>query len=123
MRWSAGCCWTSWIWLEVRSKTTRSFESRDRSNKFQLKRTWVRQTFPSDPDAASSVSCSHSQDDLGVDLDTHRKPKNARSKRALEAREPKEVEDPRTAVFVKGTHTGELINNVMKELVSQVSKK
>lgn len=35
----------------------------------------------------------------------------------MEAREPKEVEDPRTAVFVKGTHTGEILNNVMKELV------
>lgn len=47
----------------------------------------------------------------------NRKPRNARSKRAMEAREPKEVEDPRTAVFVKGTHTGEILNNVMKELV------
>ncbi|KAK7042973.1 rRNA-binding ribosome biosynthesis protein rpf2 [Paramarasmius palmivorus] len=46
------------------------------------------------------------------------KPKNARSKRALEAREPKEIEDPRTAVFVKGTHTGEVVNNVMKDLMA-----
>ncbi|KAI0761533.1 Brix-domain-containing protein [Trametes elegans] len=46
------------------------------------------------------------------------KPKNARSKRALQAREPKEVEDPRTAVFVKGTHTGEKVNGVMKELMA-----
>ncbi|KAF8634907.1 hypothetical protein AX15_000654 [Amanita polypyramis BW_CC] len=46
------------------------------------------------------------------------KPKNARSKRALEARRPKEVEDPRTAVFVKGTHVGELLNNAMKELMA-----
>ena len=46
-----------------------------------------------------------------------RKPKNARSKRAMQAREPKEVEDPRTAVFVKGTHVGETVNGVMKELV------
>ncbi|EEB96611.1 hypothetical protein MPER_04228 [Moniliophthora perniciosa FA553] len=45
------------------------------------------------------------------------KPKNARSKRALEAREPKEIEDPRTAVFVKGTHTGEVVNNVTKDLL------
>ncbi|KAH9921011.1 Brix domain-containing protein [Fomitopsis serialis] len=44
------------------------------------------------------------------------KPKNARSKRALQAREPKEVEDARTAIFVKGTHTGEKVNAVMKEL-------
>ncbi|KAI0328072.1 Brix-domain-containing protein [Cubamyces sp. BRFM 1775] len=46
------------------------------------------------------------------------KPKNARSKRALQAREPKEVEDPRTAIFVKGTHTGEKVNGVMKELMA-----
>jgi hypothetical protein len=52
-----------------------------------------------------------------ADVCAPRKPKNARSKRALEAREPKEVEDPRTAIFVKGTHTGEKLNVVMKELV------
>ncbi|TFY52629.1 hypothetical protein EVG20_g10471 [Dentipellis fragilis] len=46
------------------------------------------------------------------------KPKNARSKRAMEAREPKEVEDARTAIFVKGTHTGEVVTKVMKELMS-----
>lgn len=46
------------------------------------------------------------------------KPRNARSKRALEAREAKEIEDVRTAVFVKGTHTGEVVNGVMKELMA-----
>ncbi|KAF8640338.1 hypothetical protein AX17_000010 [Amanita inopinata Kibby_2008] len=46
------------------------------------------------------------------------KPKNARSKRALEARAPKEIEDPRTAIFVRGTHTGELLNNVMRDLMA-----
>ncbi|KAG1758372.1 Brix-domain-containing protein [Suillus occidentalis] len=46
------------------------------------------------------------------------KPRNARSKRALEAREAKEVEDVRTAIFVKGTHTGEIVNGVMKELMA-----
>ncbi|KDQ57280.1 hypothetical protein JAAARDRAFT_194434 [Jaapia argillacea MUCL 33604] len=46
------------------------------------------------------------------------KPKNARSKRALEAREAKEIEDTRTAIFIKGTHTGEVVNNVMKELMA-----
>jgi len=46
------------------------------------------------------------------------KPKNARSKRALEAREPKEVEDSRTIVFVPGTHTGEVVNGAMKELMA-----
>ncbi|RDX41145.1 Brix-domain-containing protein [Lentinus brumalis] len=46
------------------------------------------------------------------------KPKNARSKRVLQAREPKEIEDPRTAIFVKGTHAGERVNAVMKELMA-----
>ncbi|KAJ7733255.1 Brix-domain-containing protein [Mycena maculata] len=46
------------------------------------------------------------------------KPKNARSKRALDARSPKEVEDPRTTVFVRGTHTGELLNGVMRDLMA-----
>ncbi|KAG6375782.1 hypothetical protein JVT61DRAFT_2632 [Boletus reticuloceps] len=47
-----------------------------------------------------------------------RKPRNARSKRALEAREPKEVEDARTAIFVRGTHAGEVVQNAMKELMA-----
>ncbi|KAF9235296.1 Brix-domain-containing protein [Melanogaster broomeanus] len=46
------------------------------------------------------------------------KPRNARSKRALEAREPKEVEDARTAIFVRGTHTGEVVRAAMKELMT-----
>jgi hypothetical protein len=51
------------------------------------------------------------------DRSTISKPKNARSKRALEAREPKEVEDPRTVIFVRGTHTGQVVNGAMKDLV------
>jgi hypothetical protein len=50
-------------------------------------------------------------------LTTSRVPKNARSKRALDARAPKEVEDERTAIFVRGSHTGEVLNGVMKDLV------
>ncbi|PCH39514.1 Brix-domain-containing protein [Wolfiporia cocos MD-104 SS10] len=46
------------------------------------------------------------------------KPKNARAKRALQARESKEVEDPRTAIFVKGTHAGEKVHGAMKELMA-----
>ncbi|KAG8831074.1 rRNA-binding ribosome biosynthesis protein rpf2, partial [Serendipita sp. 399] len=46
-----------------------------------------------------------------------RVPKNARSKRALEARAPKEVESERTAIFVKGSHTGEVIKEVIKDLM------
>jgi len=40
----------------------------------------------------------------------------------LEAREAKEIEDIRTALFVKGTHTGEVVNGVMKELVLGIQK-
>ncbi|KAG6897054.1 hypothetical protein C0992_004463 [Termitomyces sp. T32_za158] len=36
----------------------------------------------------------------------------------MDARLPKEVEDPRTTIFVKGTHTGETINAVMKDLMA-----
>lgn len=46
------------------------------------------------------------------------KPKNARSKRALEAREPKEVEDQRKAIFVHGMKTGEVVDKVMKEMMA-----
>ena len=49
-----------------------------------------------------------------------RTPKNARSKRVMDARQPKEIEDPRTAIFVKGTHTGEVLNGAMKELVRHI---
>ncbi|PVF98329.1 Brix-domain-containing protein [Serendipita vermifera] len=45
-------------------------------------------------------------------------PKNARSKRAMEARAPKEVEDERTAIFVKGSHTGEVLSGVMKDIMA-----
>ncbi|KAJ7066729.1 Brix domain-containing protein, partial [Mycena amicta] len=44
--------------------------------------------------------------------------KNARSKRALDARQAKEVEDARTTVFVRGTHTGEVLNNVMRDIMA-----
>ncbi|KAK7678996.1 hypothetical protein QCA50_017939 [Cerrena zonata] len=46
------------------------------------------------------------------------KPKNARSKRALDAREPKEVEDARIAIFVKGSHSGEKVNHAMKDIMA-----
>ncbi|KZS89764.1 Brix-domain-containing protein [Sistotremastrum niveocremeum HHB9708] len=36
----------------------------------------------------------------------------------MEAREPKEVEDAKTVIFVKGSHTGETVNNAMKELMA-----
>lgn len=57
----------------------------------------------------SCVVSSHIQVD--------RKPRNARSKRVLEGREPKEVEDERTAIFVRGTRMGKVVQHAMKELV------
>ncbi|KAH9462807.1 hypothetical protein MJO28_002414 [Puccinia striiformis f. sp. tritici] len=44
------------------------------------------------------------------------KPKNARSKRALQAREPKLVEDPKTLIFVKSTQTSEKVRIALSEL-------
>ncbi|KAG8846264.1 rRNA-binding ribosome biosynthesis protein rpf2 [Serendipita sp. 411] len=44
-------------------------------------------------------------------------PKNARSKRALEARAPKEIESERTTIFVRGSHTGDVLNSAMKDLM------
>ncbi|CAE6451890.1 unnamed protein product [Rhizoctonia solani] len=46
------------------------------------------------------------------------KPKNAASKRALDARAPKEIEDEKTVIFVKGTHVGEKVSGVMKDLMA-----
>ena len=46
------------------------------------------------------------------------KPKNARSKRALEKRESKEKENAKTAIFVRGTRTSEKVNVAMTELAA-----
>ncbi|KZT53890.1 Brix-domain-containing protein [Calocera cornea HHB12733] len=46
------------------------------------------------------------------------KPKNARSKRAMLAREPQEVEPAKTAIFVKGSTTGERLNGVLRDLMA-----
>ena len=72
------------------------------------------------PRYASCNVCHNSRFCVVENVDgqsTIRKPRNARSKRALEARESKEVEDPRTVIFVRGTHTGEVVNGAMKDLV------
>lgn len=47
-----------------------------------------------------------------------RKPRNARSKRVLEKREAKEVENAKTAVFVHGLRTGDTVNTAMRELAA-----
>ncbi|PWN53312.1 Brix-domain-containing protein [Violaceomyces palustris] len=44
------------------------------------------------------------------------KPKNARSKRALEKKEAKEVENTKTAIFVRGPRTSEKVNVALTEL-------
>lgn len=46
------------------------------------------------------------------------KPKNARSKRALDAREPQLVEGDKTAIFVRGERTSDKVRQAMKDLVS-----
>jgi ribosome production factor 2 len=46
------------------------------------------------------------------------KPKNARVKRALEAREAKVIENEKTAIFVRGQSTSERVRDAMKDLVS-----
>jgi len=46
-----------------------------------------------------------------------RKPKNQRVKRALEKREPKIFENDKTAIFVRGGHTSEVVTQFLSELV------
>ena len=42
-------------------------------------------------------------------LALHRKPRNARSKRALEKRAPKAVENPKTALILRGTSCSQIV--------------
>ncbi|KKA27245.1 hypothetical protein TD95_003176 [Thielaviopsis punctulata] len=44
------------------------------------------------------------------------KPRNARSKRALEKREPKAVENPKTALFLRGTSCSQIVQDAMNDL-------
>jgi len=53
-----------------------------------------------------------------VNLQFDRKPKNARAKRALAAREPQLVENEKTAIFVRGEKVSESVRDAMKDLVS-----
>lgn len=45
------------------------------------------------------------------------KPSNARSKRALQAREPKLIEDTKVAIFVKSTQTSERVRIALSQLI------
>ena len=47
-----------------------------------------------------------------------RKPRNARSKRALEKREPKAIENPKTALFLRGTSCSQVVQDALTELRS-----
>ncbi|PHH75076.1 hypothetical protein CDD82_4602 [Ophiocordyceps australis] len=46
------------------------------------------------------------------------KPRNARSKRALEKREPKAVENPKTCLFLRGTSCSQIVQDALNELYS-----
>ncbi|OLY84891.1 Ribosome production factor 2-like protein [Smittium mucronatum] len=46
------------------------------------------------------------------------KPKNARSKRALVKRSSKVIENPKNTIFIRGSQTSQVIQNVLKDLYS-----
>lgn len=48
----------------------------------------------------------------------HRRPKTKRGKRAVDQRAPKDVENNKTTLFLRGGKTSELVTNTMKDLVS-----
>ncbi len=47
-----------------------------------------------------------------------RKPRNARSKRALEKREPKAIENPKTCLFLRGTSCSQVVQDALNDLHS-----
>jgi len=47
-----------------------------------------------------------------------RRPKTQRGKRALVQRAPKNVENTKNALFIRGGRTSELVTQAMKDLVS-----
>ncbi|QPH00127.1 hypothetical protein C2857_003361 [Epichloe festucae Fl1] len=46
------------------------------------------------------------------------KPRNARSKRALEKREPKPIENPKQCLFLRGTSCSQVVQDALNELYS-----
>ena len=44
------------------------------------------------------------------------KPKNQRSKRALEAREPKAIENAKSAIFIRGPKSSDMVMKAMRDL-------
>lgn len=49
----------------------------------------------------------------------NRRPKTQRGRRAVEQRAPKIVENTKTALFLRGGRTSEIVTQAMKDLVSQ----
>ena len=47
-----------------------------------------------------------------------RRPKTHRGKRAIEQRAPKDLENTKTALFIRGGRTSETVTQAMKDLVS-----
>lgn len=54
---------------------------------------------------------------FGLCIALSSKPKNQRVKRALEHREPKLIENVKTAMFIRGGNTSEVVTQTLKELV------
>ena len=46
------------------------------------------------------------------------KPKNQRSKRALEAREPKAIENAKSAIFIRGPKSSDMVMKAMRDLLA-----
>ena len=44
------------------------------------------------------------------------KPRNQRSKRALEAREPKAVENAKSAIFIRGPKSSDVVMTAMRDI-------
>jgi len=63
-----------------------------------------------------SVTCTPSS--IAANLSSYRKPKNARSKRALDDRQPKLVENQKTTLLLRGSTASDLIQNVLTDLNS-----
>lgn len=50
--------------------------------------------------------------------ETFRKPRNARSKRALDKKAPKAVENPKTALFLRGSSCSQVVQDALTDLYS-----
>ena len=44
------------------------------------------------------------------------KPRNQKSKRALEAREPKAIENAKSAIFIRGPKSSEMVMKAMRDM-------